>query len=73
MNNVPSEPSSDTVTAEAISIQTIQENPELAKRYAGGDIAVLGELQDKALQIAAGRVKEHELKDTLARKLGASY
>ena len=54
-------------------MQTIQENEELAKQYAGGDLTVLGTLQDKALQIAAGRVQAHDLKDTLARKLGASY
>ena len=35
-------------------------------------MTVLSTLQDKAVQLAAGRVKEQEMKDTLMRKLGAS-
>lgn len=72
-NGVPPEPESETMTAEAIAIQTITENAELAKQYAGGDLAVLSTLEEKALAIAAGRLDSQEVKDTLMRKLGASY
>ena len=70
---MPPETDSDTVTSEALAVQVIEENTELAKQYAGGDLGVLSILQDKALQLAAGRVNEQTLKDTLMRKLGASY
>ena len=67
------ESNSDTVTAESLAVQVIEENQDLAKKYAAGDITVLNVLQEKALKLAAGRVKEPELKDPLMRKLGASY
>ena len=70
---MPPESNSDTLTAEAIAVQVIEENADLAKKYASGDLAVLNMLQEKALKLAAGKVKESELKDTLMRKLGASY
>ncbi len=73
IRGVPPESQSDTVTAESLAVQVIEENADLAKRYASGDLSVLNTLQEKALQLAAGRVKEPELKDTLMRKLGASY
>ena len=69
---MPPEPASDTVTAESIAVQVIEENQEAAKRYAGGDLTVLGGLQERAAKLAAGRVPEQSLKDTLMRKLGAS-
>lgn len=69
---VPSEPESDTLTAESIAVQVIQENADLAQKYAAGDMTVLSALQEKALGIAAGRVKPQELQNTLVRKLGAS-
>ena len=70
---MPPESHSDTVTAESLAVQIIEENQELAGKYAAGDMTVLNTLQEKALRLAAGRVKELELKDTLMRKLGASY
>ena len=72
-NSVPPESHSDTVTAESLAVQVIDENQELANRYAAGDLTVLGALQEQAAKLAAGRVKEQEMKDTLLRKLGASY
>ena len=72
-NNVLPESKSDTVTAESLAVQVIQENQELANKYAAGDLTVLSTLQEKAARLAAGRVKEREMKDTLIRKLGASY
>ena len=73
IKDVPPESQSDTSSAESIAVQVIEENADLAKQYASGDLTVLNTLQEKALQLAAGRVKEPELKDTLMRKLGASY
>ena len=70
---MPSESEADTVTADSIAIQVIQENADLSQKYAGGDMSVFDALQKKAQALAAGRVSEHELKDTLVRKLGASY
>ena len=70
---MPPESHSDTVTAESLAVQVIEENQDLAGKYAAGDMTVLNTLQEKALKLAAGRVKEPELKDTLMRKLGASY
>ena len=70
---MPPEPESDTLTAESIAVQVIQENADLAGKYAAGDMTVLPALQEKALAIAAGRVKPQELENTLVRKLGASY
>ena len=72
MNNVPSEPESDTITAESIAVQVIQENADLAGKYAAGDMTVLGALREKALGIARGRIQPQELENTLVRKLGAS-
>ncbi len=69
--NVLPESESDTMTPESIAIQVITENQELTKKYAGGDMAVLSILQAKALELAAGRVNEAALKDTVMRKLGA--
>ncbi len=69
---VPPETDSDTVTPEALAVQVIEQNTELAQSYAGGDLGALSILQDKAVQLAAGRVNEETLKDTLMRKLGAS-
>ena len=69
---MPPEADSDTVTPEALAMQVIKENTELAESYAGGDLGALSVLQDKAVQLAAGRVNEQSLKDTLMRKLGAS-
>ena len=69
---MPPETDSDTVTPEALAVQVIEENTELARDYAGGDLGALSLLQDKAVQLAAGRVNEQTLKDTLMRKLGAS-
>ena len=71
-NSVPPESHSDTLTAESLAVQVISENQELANRYAAGDMTVLGALQEKAAKLAAGRVREQEMKDTLLRKLGAS-
>lgn len=70
---MPPETNSDTLTAEALAMQVIEENSELAKQYAGGDLGALSVLQGKAVKLAAGRVNEQTLKDTLMRKLGASY
>ena len=69
---MPPETESDTVTAEALAVQVIEQNTELARSYAGGDLGALSVLQDKAVQLAAGRVNEQTLNDTLMRKLGAS-
>lgn len=69
---MPPEPDSDTLTAESIAVQVIQENPELAKKYAAGDMTVFGVLQEKAVKLGAGRISEQAVKDTLMRKLGAS-
>ena len=70
---MPPESHSDTVTAESLAVQVIEENQDLADKYAAGDMTVLNALQEKAHKLAAGRVKESEMKDTLMRKLGASY
>ena len=70
---MPPDTNSDTLTPEALAVQVIEQNSELAKKYAGGDLGALSLLQDKAVQLAAGRVNEQTLKDTLMRKLGASY
>lgn len=70
---MPPEPESDTLTADSIAIQVIQNHADLAQKYAAGDMTVLPALQEKALEIAAGRVKPQELENTLVRKLGASY
>lgn len=69
---MPPEIQSNTITPESVAIQVMQENVELAQRYAGGDMAALSALQDKALGLAAGRLNEQAVKDTLQRKLGAS-
>ena len=69
---MPSEPESDTITAESIAVQVIQENADLAAKYAAGDMTVLGALHEKALGIARGRIQPQELENTLVRKLGAS-
>ncbi len=69
---MPPEPDSDTLTAESVALQTIEENQELAKDYASGDLAVFSELQEKAVKLAAGRLDEQTVRDTLQRKLGAS-
>jgi Asp-tRNA(Asn)/Glu-tRNA(Gln) amidotransferase B subunit len=69
---VPPESESDTLTAEALAVQVIEENPDAAKKYAGGDLAALGVLREKAVALAAGRINEKELENTLMRKLGAS-
>ena len=70
---MPPEPESDTITADSIAMQIITDNQDLARQFATGDLTVLGTLQDKALALAAGRLNEHDVKDTLERKLGASY
>ena len=69
---MPPDTDSDTLTSEALAMQVIEENTELAKQYAGGDLGALSMLQDKAVKLAAGRVNEQTLQDTLMRKLGAS-
>ena len=73
LKGVPPESESDTITPESIAVQIITENQDLARQFAAGDLTVLGVLQDKALALAAGRLNEHDVKDTLERKLGASY
>ena len=70
---MPPESDSDTLTAETVALQVIQENQELARKYAAGDMTVLGTLEEKAAKLAAGRISEQTVKDTLVRKLGASY
>ena len=70
---MPPEPDSDILTPEALAIQIIDQHPELAKKYAGGDMSALGTLEEKALALGAGRLSEQEIKETLMRKLGASY
>ena len=60
------------MTPESVALQVITENQELARQFATGDLTVLGQLQDKALALAAGRLDEHQVRDTLERKLGAS-
>ncbi len=62
---------SETLTPESIAVQTIQDHPDLVKKYAAGDLSVLGTLQERAQKLAAGRVSEKEVKETLLRKLGA--
>ncbi len=69
---MPPETQSDTLTPESIAIQVLEENLELSKQYASGDIAVLSTLEAKALALAAGRVDAQAVRDTLMRKLGAS-
>ncbi len=73
LKGVPPEPESDTITADSIAMQVITDHQDLARQFAAGDLTVLGTLQDKALALAAGRLNEHDVKDTLERKLGASY
>ena len=70
--SVTPEIDSNSLNADSIATQVIQDNQELAKQYASGDMAVLSTLQQMALALAAGRVSEHEVKDTLMRRLGAS-
>ena len=70
---MPPESDSDTLTAESVAVQTIEENQELAKQYASGDLTVFSVLQEKAVKLAAGRLDEQTVRDTLMRKLGASY
>ena len=72
LNNVPTEPESDILTADSIALQVIQNHADLAEKYAAGDMTVLPALREKALEIAAGRVPPQELENTLVRKLGAS-
>lgn len=67
-----SEHHSDTLTAESVAVQTIQENQDLANKYAAGDLTVFSVLQEKAVKLAAGRLDEQSVRDTLQRKLGAS-
>lgn len=50
----------------------MEEYPHLLQRYAAGDLAALTLLQQAASQLAAGRVDEKTLANTLLRKLGAS-
>ena len=69
---MPPEPESDTLTAESVALQTIEENQDLARKYATGDLTVFSELQEKAIRLAAGRLNEGTVRDTLQRKLGAS-
>ena len=69
---MPPETESNTLTPDAIATQVIQENQDLAGQFAAGDMAAFSTLQAKALALAAGRVSEHEVKDTLQRRLGAS-
>ena len=69
---VATDSDNETVTAEAVAMQVINENPETVRRYSTGDLSVLSVLQEKALQAAKGRLGEQELRDTLMRKLGAS-
>ncbi len=70
---MPPEPESDTLTAESVALQVITENEDLARKYASGDLAVFSVLQEKAVKLAAGRLNEQTVRDTLMRKLGASY
>ena len=70
---MPPEPESETITPESLAIQVIQENQELVTNYGGGDVTALGVLEEKILQLGAGRVNEQSLKDTLVRKLGSGY
>ena len=69
---MPPETDSDTLTAESLAMQIIGQNPDLAKQYAGGDLGALSVLEGKAVQLAAGRIDEQTVKNTLMRKLGAS-
>ena len=69
---MPPESDSDTLTAESVALQTIEENQEIAKQYASGDMTVFSVLQEKAVKLAAGRLNEQTVRDTLMRKLGAS-
>lgn len=69
---VPPETHSDTANPESIAIQVLEENSDLAKKYASGDMAVLSALQAKAIALAAGRFSDQEVQNTLMRKLGAS-
>ncbi len=69
---MPPEPDSDTLTAESVALQTIEENQDLARQYATGDLTVFSTLQEKAIKLAAGRLDEQAVRDTLQRKLGAS-
>ncbi len=69
---MPPELNSDAVTPEALVIQVLQENQDLATQFAGGDPAALNALEQKVVQLGAGRLSEHELKDTLMRTLGGS-
>ena len=69
---MPPETNSDTSNPESIAIQVLEENSDLAQKYAGGDMAVLSALQAKAVALAAGRFPDQEVQNTLMRKLGAS-
>ena len=69
---MPPEPESDTLTADSVALQIIQENQDLARQYASGDLTVFSALQEKAVSLAAGRLDEQTVRDTLQRKLGAS-
>ena len=69
---MPPESDSDILTAESVALQVIEGNQELAKQYASGDLAVFSALQEKAVELAAGRLNEQTVRDTLMRKLGAS-
>lgn len=66
------ETQSQTLTPESIAVQVMEEHPRLLERYAGGDLAALTLLEQEATKLAAGRVDEKTLADTILRKLGAS-
>ena len=66
------ETQSETLTPESIAVQVMEEHPHLLKRYSGGDLAALPLLQQEAAKLAAGRIDEKTLADTILRKLGAS-
>ena len=69
---MPPELNSDAVTPESLVMQVIQENQELVSQFATGDNAALNALEQKVVQLGAGRLNDHELKDTLMRTLGGS-
>ncbi len=69
---MPPDNESETLTPESIAVQVMEEHPNLVKRYSSGDLEALTLLQQEASKLAAGRVDDKTLADTIMRKLGAS-
>ncbi len=66
----PDPTENQTVSAESLVVQAMQEVPDAVERHVRGDTSAFAQVQERAVALAKGQLNEAELRNALASKFG---